>query len=148
MGLACPSRFRIGGVPAAGRLIDEAGVPGGSGGAQRFAGHRGRPVVQGLPSVGLHEWAEYAAGGFEGLREASCRPRTRPIKLPADLEALVCEMRRSHPCWGARRIAYEIERTGSEACSVAGHCSPGPGPQRSYASAGKAASAHELPRVS
>ena len=26
---------------------------------------------------------------------------------------MVCEMRRAHPRWGARRIAYEIERTGT-----------------------------------
>ncbi|MES4908810.1 MULTISPECIES: helix-turn-helix domain-containing protein [unclassified Streptomyces] len=34
--------------------------------------------------------------------------------MPAEVEALVCEMRRPHPRWGARRIAYEIERAGTE----------------------------------
>nr|WP_107073882.1 hypothetical protein [Streptomyces sp. FxanaA7] len=31
------------------------------------------------------------------MREASRRPRTSPTRLPAEVEALVCEMRRSHP---------------------------------------------------
>ncbi|SEQ26559.1 Integrase core domain-containing protein [Arthrobacter sp. OV608] len=30
------------------------------------------------------------------------------------VEALVCEMRRAHPRWGASRIAYEIRRTRTE----------------------------------
>ncbi|MFB9593730.1 IS481 family transposase [Streptomyces racemochromogenes] len=69
----------------------------------------------GVSRQSVYTWkAKYAAGGFEGLREASRRPRTSPTRLPAEVEALVCEMRRSHPRWGARRIAFEIERTGAE----------------------------------
>jgi transposase len=81
----------------------------------------GSPITEvarryGVPRQSVYTWkAEYAAGGFEGLQEASRGPRTGPTKLPAEVEALICEMRRSHSRWGARRIAYEIERTGSEA---------------------------------
>lgn len=72
-----------------------------------------RSAAIGAQSV--YTWkAKYAAGGFEGLREASRRPRTSPTRLPAEVEALVCEMRRSHPRWGARRIAYEIKQTGAQ----------------------------------
>jgi transposase len=65
----------------------------------------------GVSPQSVYTWkAKYAAGGFEGLRETSRRPRTSPTRLPPDVEARVCEMRRSHPRWGARRIAYEITR--------------------------------------
>ncbi|WP_328508316.1 IS481 family transposase [Streptomyces mirabilis] len=80
----------------------------------------GSPITEvaqryGVSRQSVYTWkAKYAAGGFEGLREASRRPRTSPTRLPGEVEALVCEMRRSHPRWGARRIAYEIERTDAE----------------------------------
>lgn len=32
--------------------------------------------------------------------------------MPAEVEALVCELRRAHPRWGARRIAFELARRG------------------------------------
>ncbi|MFJ9908020.1 helix-turn-helix domain-containing protein [Streptomyces sp. NPDC101152] len=52
----------------------------------------------GISRQSVYTWkAKYAAGGLEGLREASRRPRTSPTRLSADVEALVCEMRRSHP---------------------------------------------------
>ncbi|MFI9332164.1 helix-turn-helix domain-containing protein [Kitasatospora sp. NPDC052868] len=80
----------------------------------------GSPITEvaqryGVSRQSVYTWkAKHAAGGFEGLREASRRPRTSPTRLPAEVEALVCEMRRSHPRWGARRIAFEIERAGAE----------------------------------
>ena len=30
-------------------------------------------------------------------------------RLAAEVEALACEMRRAHPRWGARRIAFEMQ---------------------------------------
>ncbi|WP_369359684.1 DDE-type integrase/transposase/recombinase [Streptomyces sp. cg2] len=51
---------------------------------------------------------------FRGLARGIASAPDEPTKLPADVEALVCEMRRSHPRWGTRRIAYEIERAGTE----------------------------------
>ena len=35
---------------------------------------------------------------------------TGPHQMPATVEVMVLEMRRSHPYWGARRIAYELAR--------------------------------------
>src|SRR5579863_5331669 len=56
----------------------------------------------------VYAWRDrYAAGGIDGLRDVSRRPRTSPSRLPAEVEALVCELRRAHPRWGARRIAFE-----------------------------------------
>lgn len=43
-----------------------------------------------------------------GLRDRSRRPRTSPNRVSADVEALICELRREHPRWGARRISYEL----------------------------------------
>src|SRR6202012_346175 len=35
--------------------------------------------------------------------------------LAADVEALICELRRRNPRWGARRISFELGRRGLEA---------------------------------
>ncbi len=64
----------------------------------------------------IYTWkAKHDAGGLDGLKEKSRRPRTSPNRLPAEVEALACEMRRANPRWGARRIAYEIAQTGTAA---------------------------------
>jgi transposase len=61
----------------------------------------------------VHAWkGKYMAGGIEGLREASRRPRTSPTRVESAVEALVCEMRPTHPCWGARRITFELGQSG------------------------------------
>jgi transposase InsO family protein len=70
-------------------------------------------VRYGVSRQAVYGWkAKYAAGGIEGLREASRRPRTSPTRLSAEVEALACEMRRAHPRWGARRIAFELAQAG------------------------------------
>jgi transposase InsO family protein len=59
----------------------------------------------------MHAWlAKYEAGGLEGLADASRRPRSCPHQMSAAVAAVVLEMRRSHPYWGARRIAFEIAK--------------------------------------
>ncbi|KNB49343.1 IS481 family transposase [Streptomyces caatingaensis] len=71
-------------------------------------------VRYGVSRQAIYTWkAKYEAEGLEGLREKSRRPRTSPTRLPAEVEALACEMRRANPRWGARRIAYEIAKAGS-----------------------------------
>ena len=73
-------------------------------------------VRYGVSRQSVYTWkARYAAGGIDGLREASRRPRTSPSRLPAQAEALVCELRRAHPRWGARRIAFEVAQQGAAA---------------------------------
>jgi hypothetical protein len=32
----------------------------------------------------------------------------RPHQVPAEVEAVVCELRRSHPRWGPARLAFEL----------------------------------------
>ncbi|MEY9969600.1 transposase InsO family protein [Streptacidiphilus sp. MAP12-16] len=71
-------------------------------------------VRYGVSRQTVYTWkAKHAADGLDGLKEKSRRPRTSPNRLPAETEALVCEMRRANPRWGARRIAHEIARTGT-----------------------------------
>jgi transposase InsO family protein len=66
-------------------------------------------VRYGVSRQSVYTWkARHAAAGIDGLREASRRPRTSPSRLAAETEALVCELRRAHPRWGARRIAFEV----------------------------------------
>jgi transposase InsO family protein len=68
----------------------------------------------------MHRWlAYYEAEGLEGLSDRSHRPAHCPHQMPATVEAMVLEMRRAHPYWGARRIAYEMARKGVEASQSA-----------------------------
>ncbi|TDC73189.1 IS481 family transposase [Actinomadura sp. 7K507] len=74
----------------------------------------GAPVAQvarqfGASRQSVHNWLRrFEAEGAQGLVERSRRPRTSPSRLPAEVEALVCELRRAYPRWGPRRIAYEL----------------------------------------
>lgn len=57
----------------------------------------------------VYDWLErFEAEGVAGLVERSRRPHHSPTRLPSDLEAMACEMRRAHPRWGARRICHEM----------------------------------------
>ena len=61
----------------------------------------------------VYAWkARYERDGVAGLQDRSRRPRTSPRRMPAEVEALVCELRRAHPRWGARRLAFELGRRG------------------------------------
>jgi transposase InsO family protein len=76
----------------------------------------GRTVKDVAAAVGvsrqsLHAWlSRYEAGGLEGLADGSHRPRWCPHQMPAEVEALVLELRRRHPSWGPRRIGFELGR--------------------------------------
>ena len=80
----------------------------------------GSPVSEvairyGVSRQSVYTWRDrYAAGGIDGLRDASRRPRTSPSRLPAEAESLACELRRAHPRWGARRIAFEMAQRGTD----------------------------------
>jgi transposase InsO family protein len=71
-------------------------------------------VRYGVSRQSVYSWRDrYRAGGIDALRDASRRPRRSPSRLPAEVEALVCGMRRAHPRWGARRIAWEVAKKGA-----------------------------------
>lgn len=50
--------------------------------------------------------------GMAGLADRSRRPHHSPTKISAEIEAVICALRREHPQWGARRISYELARRG------------------------------------
>ena len=78
----------------------------------------GRTVTEvardwGVSRQTMHTWlARYDCEGLEGLANRSHRPASCPHQIPPTVEALVLEMRRAHPYWGARRIAFEMARKG------------------------------------
>jgi transposase InsO family protein len=59
----------------------------------------------------IHNWiARYEDGGLAALSDRSRRPNGCPHQTSADIEALVCELRREHPGWGPRRICHQLKR--------------------------------------
>jgi transposase InsO family protein len=78
----------------------------------------GVPVVEvaerfGVSRQAVHRWVgRYRAEGLEGLADRSHRPKSSPWQVGAEVEALVCEMRRMHPRWGPRRLRAELARRG------------------------------------
>jgi transposase InsO family protein len=53
--------------------------------------------------------------GIAGLEPRSRRPHVSPKRIDPLLEAEICELRRAHPRWGARRSRAELRRAGIEA---------------------------------
>jgi transposase InsO family protein len=65
----------------------------------------------GVSRQSLHTWVRrYRAAGLAGLVDRSQRPRESPNQASAEIEAVVCELRRGHPKWGAQRIVHELMR--------------------------------------
>jgi transposase InsO family protein len=65
----------------------------------------------GVSRQAVHRWKNrYQSGGLEALADRSKRPKSSPWQVPAEVEALVCEMRRAHPRWGPRRIRAELAK--------------------------------------
>jgi transposase InsO family protein len=59
----------------------------------------------------LHAWlARYEAQGLDGLVDRSHRPVSCPHQMPAAVEAMVLELRRSRPYWGPRRLVFELAK--------------------------------------
>ncbi|WP_443031763.1 helix-turn-helix domain-containing protein [Streptomyces sp. 3211] len=55
---------------------------------------------------------------LDALVDRSRRPHVSPHQVAAEMEALVCELRRSYPRWGVRRIAHELAQASSSRCSA------------------------------
>ena len=96
----------------------------------------GRPVTEvaaryGVSRQSVYTWVgRYRAGGLAGLQDRSHRPHHSPDKTSAEVEAAVCELRRTHPGWGPQRLGWELEHKGGGAAAVAGDDLADPGPQR------------------
>ena len=67
----------------------------------------------GVSRQSVYTWMDrYRAGGLAGLQDRSHRPRNSPDKTSAEVEAAVCQLRRTHPGWGPARLGWELERAG------------------------------------
>ncbi|WP_433653345.1 IS481 family transposase [Micromonospora zamorensis] len=78
-----------------------------------LAGSTVRDVAErfGVSRQAVHRWLGwYQNEGLEGLADRSSRPRSSPSQTPPEVEALICELRRNHPRWGARRLVFELGR--------------------------------------
>lgn len=63
----------------------------------------------------MHAWiARYELRGLSALADRSHRPSACPHQVAAEVEALICELRREHPGWGPRRIEHQLARQGVE----------------------------------
>ncbi|WP_373308271.1 IS481 family transposase [Microbispora siamensis] len=61
----------------------------------------------------MHSWLRrYRESGLSGLVDRSRRPKSSPSQLSAEVEAVVCELRREHPRWGPVRLVHEAKRLG------------------------------------
>jgi transposase InsO family protein len=78
----------------------------------------GVPVTEvaerfGVSRQAVHRWVGwYRDEGLDGLADRSHRPRAHPAQTSPEVEAVICEMRRTHPRWGQRRIEFELGRNG------------------------------------
>ena len=69
----------------------------------------GIPVTEvaeryGVSRQSVHTWLlRYRREGIAGLEGRSHRVHNHPWRIAAEVEELVCELRRGHPKWGPRR---------------------------------------------
>jgi Homeodomain-like domain len=65
----------------------------------------------------MHRWmSRYRAEGIGGLAERSHAPKRHPWQIPAQVEAVICELRRAHRRWGPRRLVFERGAVAIRAC--------------------------------
>src|SRR5215467_10212795 len=78
----------------------------------------GVPVTEvagryGVSRQSVHAWLRrYREEGPQGLADRSHRVGAHPWQIPAELEAAVCELRRTHHKWGPKRLVFEMGRRG------------------------------------
>jgi transposase InsO family protein len=78
----------------------------------------GVPVTEvagryGVSRQSVHTWLRrYRDEGPSGLADRSHRAHLHPWQIPAEVESAVCELRRAHPRWGPKRLAFEMGRRG------------------------------------
>src|SRR5580704_9055749 len=134
--LSCSSSFAgVGGGRRPGLALVEVSVV-----EQRYRAvlevKAGVPVTEvavraGVSRQSVHAWVRrYEQGGLGALADRPKRPDTCPHQTSAQVEAVVCEMRREHPKWGPLRLAHELAKAGAGPGAVADERLPGAGPAR------------------
>ncbi|GAA2416874.1 hypothetical protein GCM10010404_89180 [Nonomuraea africana] len=82
----------------------------------------------GVSRQSVHTWVRrYAEGGLAGLADRSHRPKAHPMQTPTAVEALICELRRTHPQWGPGTLLWELERRGVDSLPPPRPYRPPPG---------------------
>ena len=80
----------------------------------------GVPVTEvaeryGVSRQSVHTWlVRYRQEGIAGLEDRSHQVHDHPWRIPAEIEELVCELRRGHPKWGPQRLVFEMGRRGHQ----------------------------------
>jgi transposase len=65
----------------------------------------------GVSRQSVHAWVRrYRAAALAGLADRSHATNGCPHQVSVEVEAIVCELRRRHPKWGAQRILHELMR--------------------------------------
>ena len=78
----------------------------------------GLPVTEvamrhGVSRQTVHTWLRrYRESGMAGLVDRSRRPPRCAHQLSAEMERMVCDLRRHHPRWGPWRLVHELRRQG------------------------------------
>jgi putative transposase len=60
--------------------------------------------------TGYKIYSRYQDCGLEGLTDRSRRPYRQANRLPFQIEALIVQLRKEHPSWGAPKIREKIKR--------------------------------------
>jgi transposase InsO family protein len=59
----------------------------------------------------VYKWLQrYELGGLEELKDHSRRPLVQAARTPAEVEAWITDLRRTHPSWGPRKLRAWLER--------------------------------------
>ena len=80
----------------------------------------GVPVTEvaeryGVSRQSVHTWlVRYRQEGIAGLEDRSHQVHHHPWRIPAEVEEVICELRRAHPKWGPRRLVFEMGRRGHQ----------------------------------
>jgi transposase len=97
----------------------------------------GIPVIEvaeryGVVRQTVHRWvSRYQAEGIAGLADRSHAPKRHPWQASAQVEALICELRRAHRRWARavatliRTVACPVPSTPGTACAA--HAGEPPG---------------------
>jgi transposase len=78
--------------------------------------HDGLSVVEvanrfGVSHQTIHSWLlKYEKSGLPVLTNHSQKPRSCSHQISAEIDVLICEMRRRNPIWGPKRIEYELAK--------------------------------------
>ena len=69
------------------------------------------------PEIG-YKWIRRWQAGDRHLVDRSHRPCRSPARSSPELEAMVLDLRASHPTWGARKLAWRLKDAGSPAPAI------------------------------